>query len=96
MSSEATGRLTPTDENASVADYLREQTIRTGVLLGTDAEGRQHIVWPSRGEITISEWDGCERVHLRRYDLAGRTRDDYRVFVETETDAEMDWNEEAF
>ena len=84
----------PSTDLDDVATHL---ATKIGRVLGTDDQGREHVFWPHRGEVTVRERDGLGHVTRDTYDLGAKTIGDYRTFVETEVDdLDVEWYERVF
>lgn len=83
------------EESLSITDVGVGLARKVGRILGEDQQGREHVVWPARGEVEVREADGTHAT-VETIDMGAKDRHAYRVFVERETDVDVDWNEEAF
>lgn len=87
-----------TDEKTTITDVGEALAQKVGLILGEDDQGREHVHWPARNEISVRE-RSADDTHetVEEVDLGAKTVADYRVFVEEHVDdCDVDWNEAAF
>lgn len=97
MSSEATSGTNGREEKTSITDIGTLLARKVGRVLGEDDQGREHVVFPAKGEIQVRDRENGQVETVDRIDLGAKDRHDYRVFVAQHVDdVTVDWNEEVF